>query len=96
MRPIEALARRIAEAEAAGEDPYGEMPIEQLQRLAARSSAALPKVLAAERLVNGIGVKGPADRDYSEYAAAREKAESMTRQELEEFLLGPEDERASG
>jgi hypothetical protein len=88
MKPVEALLQRLTAAHDEGEDPYGDMSLLQLWRLVRWSIAAMPRIVAAERLVSGIGAEGHVDPEYARYVEARAKVEAMTRQEQEALLLG--------
>lgn len=92
-QPVVAFLTRIQEFQKKnpGEDPFKQFTLDQLQRMAMESIRYMPIVVQAERLVAGLSID-PAGAGAGDFTVddARRKAESMSRPELQQFLLGEE------
>lgn len=86
QQPIQAVLQRIQTMQQAGEDPWSDIALDDLMRLAVRSARAMPAVVAGERLVHGLST---ANVDaHVRVDDRRQAAEAMTPVERERFLLG--------
>jgi hypothetical protein len=92
-QPIRAYLQRVAELRGEGEEPFAELSLAELHRLAMGAIRHLSSVVAAERLVAGLSTEAHSSDALASVEEARRRADAMSRSEIETFLLGVDDGR---
>jgi hypothetical protein len=92
--PVRAYLHRIAELRGSGEDPFAELSLVELHRLAVGAVRHITSIVGAERLIAGLGADAPSSDSPGTVEDARRRADAMSRSEIETFLLGVDDGRA--
>jgi hypothetical protein len=90
--PVQQCLDRIQCARADGDDPFDDTATGDLLRLALAAVRMMPGIVAAERLIAGLSPEDGVslDPEAVAHSEARQAVASMSREELECILLGPD------